>query len=74
VSREVIIARNPEVILSLEAPASEVRQRPGWGQIAAVKKNQVIDNVPRDLLSHGNHRLVLGMEELQAQLERFQDR
>jgi iron complex transport system substrate-binding protein len=73
VSREVIIERNPEIILSLEAPAAEVRQRPGWEQIAAVKKNKIIDNVPRDLLSHGNHRLVLGMEELQAQLERLQD-
>ena len=73
VSREVIIARNPEIILSLEAPASEVRQRPGWGQVASVKKNKIIDNVPRDLLSHGNHRLVLGMEELQAQLEKLQD-
>jgi cobalamin transport system substrate-binding protein len=73
-SREVIIARNPEIILSLEASAAEVHQRPGWQQIAAVKKNKIIDNVPRDLLSHGNHRLVLGMEELQAQLGRLQDR
>jgi iron complex transport system substrate-binding protein len=74
VSREVIIARNPEIILSLEASVSEIRQRPGWEQIAAVKKNKIIDNVPRDLLSHGNHRLALGMEQLQAQLERLQDR
>jgi len=74
VSREVIIARNPEMILSLEASAAEIRQRPGWQQIAAVKKNKIIDNVPRDLLSHGNHRLVLGMEELQAQLNKFQNR
>jgi iron complex transport system substrate-binding protein len=68
VSKEVIIERNPDIILSFDAPAAEYLQRPGWGRIRAIQQRKIIDDVGRNLLSHGNHRLVVGMEQLQARL------
>ena len=73
VSRETIIERNPDVILSFETPPSEYRGRAGWDRMKAVQRGRVIDNVGRNLLSHGNHRLVLGMEQLQARLLEMQE-
>ena len=69
VSREAIIQRNPEVILSFEASADQIRGRPGWGEISAVKQGRIIDHFDRDLFSRGNQRLVEGMEKFQARLE-----
>jgi len=68
VSNEVIIERNPDIILSFDAPATEYLQRPGWARVKAVQQRKIIDDVGRNLLSHGNHRLVAGMEQLQARL------
>ncbi len=73
-SKEMIIDRNPEMILSFTASALQIRQRPGWSQIRAVLEGNVIDNLNRDLLSHGNHRLVDGMEALQEQIEQLLSR
>jgi len=68
VSKETIIQRNPEIILSFEATAEEIRKRPGWSQIHAVQRGKIIDDIDRNLLSHGNHRLLEGMEKLQERL------
>ena len=68
VSKETVVQHDPEVILSFEASASSIAQRPGWGQISAVRTGKIIDNFNRDLLSRGNHRLVDGMEMLQERL------
>ena len=68
VSTEAIIERNPDVILSFDAPAAEYLQRPGWARVKAIQQRKIIDDVGRNLLSHGNHRLVAGMEQLQARL------
>ncbi len=69
VSQEIIIQRNPEVILSFEASAEQIRKRPGWGVISAVQRGWIIDHFNRDLLSRGNFRLVQGMEDFQSRLE-----
>ncbi len=69
VSQEAIIQRNPEVILSFEASADQIRRRPGWGEITAVQEGRIIDHFDRDLFSRGNHRLVEGMEKFQVRLE-----
>jgi iron complex transport system substrate-binding protein len=69
VSQEAVIQRNPDVILSFEATADQIRARPGWGTIDAVRKGKIIDHFNRDLFSRGNSRLVQGMEEFQARLE-----
>jgi iron complex transport system substrate-binding protein len=68
VSKEVIIERNPDIILSFDAPAAEYLQRPGWSRVKAIQQRKIIDDVGRNLLSHGNHRLIAGMEQLQARL------
>jgi iron complex transport system substrate-binding protein len=72
VSRETVIERNPDIILSFDSPPSEYQRRPGWERIKAIRQNRVIEDIGRNLLSHGNHRLVLGMEQLQARLLQMQ--
>jgi len=68
-NKESILAKNPEIILSWVATQDEIIKRPGWQEIEAVKKGNIIDDFPRDLLSHGNHRLMEGMEILQEKIE-----
>ncbi len=72
-SKESIVQRNPEVILSLEASAEEIGRRAGWHKIRAVRKGNIIDDLDRNLLSHANHRLVEAMEILQRRLQVFLD-
>ena len=67
-SKETIIERNPDVILAFDSTSDEFRRRPGWQKISAIQKGWVIGDVGRNMLSHGNHRLVDGMEELQNRL------
>jgi len=67
-SKETIIARNPDIILTYTVSASLISQRPGWDQIKAVQNGKILDDFDRDLLSHGNHRLIEGMEKLQARI------
>jgi len=72
VSKEKILEKNPDVILSFTEKAAEIRARPGWGEIKAVKEGRIIDDFNRDLLSRGTFRLVEGIEKLQEKLEEFQ--
>jgi iron complex transport system substrate-binding protein len=67
-SKETIIARNPDIILTYTVSGPIISQRPGWDQIKAVKNGRILDDFDRDLLSHGNHRLIEGMEKLQARI------
>jgi len=72
VSKEKVLEKNPEVILSFAAKAADIQARPGWGEIKAVKEGRIIDDFNRDLLSRGTFRLVQGIEQLQQRLERMQ--
>lgn len=72
VSHESIIERDPEVILSFAAPPSEYQRRPGWEKTSAIRHGRIVDDVGRNLLSHGSHRLVAGMEQLQTRLLQMQ--
>jgi iron complex transport system substrate-binding protein len=67
-SKETIIARNPDIILTYTVSGPVMSQRPGWDQIKAVKNGRILDDFDRDLLSHGNHRLIEGMEKFQARI------
>ncbi len=67
-SKETIIARNPDIILTYTVSASLISQRPGWDQIKAVQNGRILDDFDRDLLSHGNHRLIEGMEKFQGRI------
>jgi len=71
-SKETIIERNPELILTFDSNPEEFRLRPGWQKISAIQKGWVIGDVGRNMLSHGNHRLVDGMEQLQSRLLQLQ--
>ena len=65
-SKETIIARDPEIILSFAVSAERMSERPGWASIQAVRKGMIIDDFDQSLLSHGNHRLIEAMEQLQS--------
>ena len=67
-SKETIVDRNPDFILAYTVAAPAIRQRQGWDGIKAVQEDRIIDDLERSLLSHGNHRLIEGMEQLQARL------
>ena len=67
-SKEMIVDRNPDVILAYTVAAPAISQRLGWDGIKAVQEGRIVDDLDRSLLSHGNHRLVEGMEQLQARL------
>ena len=71
-SIETIFKRDPDIILSFDARASDFARRPGWESLKAVREDKIIDDIGRNLLSHGNHRLVVGMEQLQARLLKMQ--
>ena len=64
-SKETIIARDPEIILSFAVSAERMSERPGWASIQAVRNGMIIDDFDQSLLSHGNHRLIEAMEQLQ---------
>jgi ABC-type Fe3+-hydroxamate transport system substrate-binding protein len=65
---EAIIKKDPEIILTFTERAEAMARRPGWQNLRAVKEGKIIDDFPEELLSHGNHRLVEGMEKLQARI------
>ncbi len=67
-SKETIIDRNPDIILTYTVSGPVISQRPGWDRIKAVKNGRILDDFDRDLLSHGNHRLIEGMEKFQARI------
>ena len=70
VSEETIIQRNPDFMLSFVASAEQVRSRPGWESIEAVKQTRIIDQFEHRLLVRGNHRLADGMLSFQQILFR----
>jgi len=69
VSKEEVVKRNPDVILSFWARAPEIRARTGWQNVRAVRQGWIIDDFNRDLLSRGTFRLVEGIEQLAKRLE-----
>ncbi|HXK60688.1 MAG TPA: cobalamin-binding protein [Acidobacteriota bacterium] len=72
VSKEMVLQKDPDVILSFVAKADEIRARPGWADLRAVREGRIIDDFNRDLLSRGTFRLVEGIEQLQQRLEGMQ--
>ena len=70
-----VIAADPEVIILADEPAvtpEEVKARPGWEGVSAVRSDRVFAVDP-DLVSRSGPRLVDGLEELARLLypERF---
>lgn len=66
-SPELVIQRNPQIIISQCASAAQIRQRPGWGGIDAVRNGRVHD-VDQNIFSRPGPRLVEALEVLAALL------
>ena len=65
-SPEVIIAKDPEVILlgdmNFGETPDQVKQRPGWTNITAVKTNRVVPLVDENIMSRPGPRVIDGLE------------
>ena len=62
-SQELVIARNPQVIISQCESAAQIKTRPGWGGIEAVREGRVYD-VDQNIFSRPGPRLVEALETL----------
>jgi iron complex transport system substrate-binding protein len=67
-SAEVIIRRNPQVIIlgymSKENTNELISERLGWQDISAVKNRRIVSNINPDLILRPGPRLVEGLEEI----------
>jgi len=67
VSEETVIAADPDVIITnvdyIENPVEEIKSRPGWENMKAIKNNDVyyVDNYAT---SHNNHNIITGLEQM----------
>ena len=63
VADEIVIARDPQVILLTYPGRAHLMGRPAWGHVAAVRSGRVVE-VPSALVSRPGPRVVLGLEAL----------
>lgn len=67
VSDEIIVAKNPDVILTnadyIPNAAEEIKIRAGWENITAVKNNDVY-NIDRDASSLSNHNIIKALDQM----------
>lgn len=67
ISEENVIASDPDVIITnvdyIENPVEQIKSRPGWENMTAVKNNDVyfVDNYAT---SHANHNIIKGLEQM----------
>ncbi len=67
VSEEVVIASDPDVIITnvdyIDNPVEEIKSRHGWENMKAVKNNDIyfVDNYAT---SHANHFIITGLEQM----------
>lgn len=71
VSSETIVKRNPDLIILLDAKREELRRRPGWNHIQAVKTGFIIDDLSTGTLSHPSPEIVKAIEELALRIQRL---
>ncbi|HSP20923.1 MAG TPA: ABC transporter substrate-binding protein [Planococcus sp. (in: firmicutes)] len=68
ISAEEILSKNPDVIVTtygyyVENAEEQVKGRPGFGEVNAVKNGEVID-IDSDMVTRAGPRIVQGVEEL----------
>ena len=67
VSEELILSKNPQVILTnvnyIENPVEEIKERAGWDSVEAIKNGEIyyIDNMSSSL---PNQNIVKALEEM----------
>ena len=65
-SAEVVVSRNPQVIVLVDGQtAADVRARPGWQNISAVRTGKICELDP-DLLSRPGPNIIDGLAQLKA--------
>jgi iron complex transport system substrate-binding protein len=69
VTPEMIVQRDPEVIIAFKSGRAEIASRAGWTTIRAVKSGRVWDDLPEDALSRPGPALPVGLEALIKRLE-----
>ncbi len=74
VSAEIILERQPELIIAFKAKRAEIRARPGWDTLPAVKSGYVMDDLPENALTRSSPPLVQGIEILIERLEKLEKR
>jgi len=72
VSPEVIVQRDPELIISFDLKKAEIARRSGWGSVSAVRSGHILDDLDRDALSRPSPRVVSGVEDLEQRIEELQ--
>lgn len=60
---EFVVSSAPEVIVSVWTPLEEIKDRPGWSNVPAIK-NDSLYLIDGDLVSRPGPRIVQGLEEL----------
>jgi iron complex transport system substrate-binding protein len=67
IAGEAVLNASPDVILTsvnyIENPALEIKSRPGWGEIAAVRNNAVY-YISSDASNRPNHNIVKALKEM----------
>ncbi len=67
ISEEIVIKRNPDVILTnigyLEDPVFEIMRRSGWGVISAIKNHRVY-NIENDASSRPNMNIIVAFRQM----------
>jgi iron complex transport system substrate-binding protein len=72
VAPELILQRNPELIISFVDKAPQVKARAGWGTIRAIREGYIIDDLVEDDISRPSPHLLIGMEALISRIERLE--
>jgi iron complex transport system substrate-binding protein len=71
VSPELIVERNPDVIVVFYSNREEVASREGWEGVQAIKNGFIIDDFSQDILSRPSPGLAAGMEAFVERMERL---
>ena len=63
---EYVVRQNPDVIFVLSADAAHLADRPGWGEIRAVREKRICSFAQeiRDTIVHGGPRIADGMRAM----------
>lgn len=69
VSDEVLLETNPDVIITsvgfMDDPVTEIKNRPGWGSMAAVQNGSVFQ-VSEDYTNRPSHNVIRGLRQIAA--------
>jgi iron complex transport system substrate-binding protein len=74
VSPEVIVERNPELIVTFSDDRAGIQSREGWSKLKAVQTGYIIDDFPQDPLSRPSPPLAAAMEQFVGRLEKLEKR